>query len=128
MSLQQRGVSYYAGEYQRTLQRAEENREHIEKLIQNREQEIQEEFQRATQREIEIRGQLEQEYAKFTRLEEKEKEVCRNVQYYSFIASLLRLGPGGLNVLLHKMSWHGIDIITEVKNSQTPMPDHGMII
>ncbi|KAF5618563.1 hypothetical protein F52700_12083 [Fusarium sp. NRRL 52700] len=126
-NLERRNVHPESDEYKRTLLHGNSRLQHCETTIQNVHKEIEEEFHKATQREIEIKGQLEKEYAEFEQLQDKEKRICRNVQYYSFIASLLRLGPLGLDSLLYKLRYTGVDMVVEVKkNSPNVVLDHVM--
>ncbi|KAF5544791.1 hypothetical protein FPHYL_10927 [Fusarium phyllophilum] len=126
-NLERRNVHPESDEYRPTSLHPNSRLQHCETMIRNVQKEIEEEFQKATHREIEIRGQLEKEYAEFQQLQDKERGVCRNVQYYSFIASLLRLGPLGLDNLLYKLRYSGVDMVGEVnKNSPNAVLDHVM--
>ncbi|KAF5603554.1 hypothetical protein FPCIR_1296 [Fusarium pseudocircinatum] len=126
-TLEKRNVHPESDEYRRILLHHNSRLQHCETTIRNVQKEIEEEFQKATHREIEIRGQLEKEYAEFQELQEKERGICRNVQYYSFIASLLRLDPLGLDSLLFKLRYSGVDMVGEVnKNSSNAVQDHVM--
>ncbi|KAG5765548.1 hypothetical protein H9Q72_006357 [Fusarium xylarioides] len=126
-TLEGRNVHPESDEYRRTLLHSNSRLQHCQTTIRSVQKEIEEEFQKATHREIEIRGQLEKEYAEFEQLQDKERGVCRNVQYYSFIASLLRLGPLGLDSLLYKLRYSGVDMVGEVnKNSSNAVLDHVM--
>ncbi|KAF5558773.1 hypothetical protein FNAPI_4985 [Fusarium napiforme] len=126
-TLEQQNVHPESDEYKGTLLYPNSRLQHCETTIRNVQKEIREEFQKATDREIEIRGQLEKEYAEFQELQEKEREICRNVQYYSFIASLLKLGPLGLDSLLFKLRYSGVDMVGEVnKNPSNAVQDHVM--
>ncbi|RBR07611.1 hypothetical protein FVER53590_12752 [Fusarium verticillioides] len=126
-TLEQQNVDPETDEYRRILLNHTSRLQHCETTIRNVQKEIEEEFQKATHREIEIRGQLEKEYAEFQELQEKERGICRNVQYYSFIASLLRVGPLGLDSLLFKLRYSGVDVVGEVnKNSSNAVQDHVM--
>ncbi|KLO87656.1 Uncharacterized protein Y057_13696 [Fusarium fujikuroi] len=126
-NLERRNVHPESDEYRRTLMHNNSRLQHCETTICNVQKEIEEEFKKATDREIEIRGQLEKEYAEFEQLQNKERGICRNVQYYSFIASLLRLGPLGLDSLLYKLRYSGVDVVGEVnKNSPDVVLDHVM--
>ncbi|RKL32109.1 hypothetical protein BFJ72_g10690 [Fusarium proliferatum] len=126
-NLERRNVHPESDEYRRTLMHNNSRLQHCETTICNVQKEIEEEFKKATDREIEIRGQLEKEYAEFEQLQNQERGICRNVQYYSFIASLLRLGPLGLDSLLYKLRYSGVDVVGEVnKNSPNAVLDHVM--
>ncbi|KAF5694548.1 hypothetical protein FDENT_1160 [Fusarium denticulatum] len=126
-TLEQRNVHPESDEYRRILLHHNSRLQHCETTIRNVQKEIEEEFQKATHWEIEIRGQLEKEYSEFQELQDKERGVCRNVQYYSFIASPLRLGPLGLDSLLFKLRYSGVDMVGEVnKNSSNAVQDHVM--
>jgi TolA-binding protein len=116
-NLERRNVHPDSDEYRRTLLHHNSRLQHCETTIRNVQKEVEEEFQKATHREIEIRGQLEKEYAEFEQLQDQERAICRNVQYYSFIASLLRLGPLGLDTLLYKLRYSGVDMVGEAKVS-----------
>ncbi|KAF5632393.1 uncharacterized protein FTJAE_7503 [Fusarium tjaetaba] len=126
-TLEQQNVHPESDEYRRTLLYPNSKLQHCETTILNVQKEISEEFHKATDREIEIRGQLEKEYAEFQELQEKERGICRKVQYYSLIASLLRLGPLGLDSLLFKLRYSGVDMVGEVnKNPSNAVQDHVM--
>ncbi|KAF4501253.1 hypothetical protein FAGAP_2550 [Fusarium agapanthi] len=126
-NLERRNVHPELDEYRQTLLHNNSRLQHCETTIRNVRKEAEEEFQKATLREIEMRGQLEKEYAEFEQLQDKERGICRNVQYYSFIASLLRLGPLRLDSLLYKLRYSGVDMVGEVnKNSPDAVPDHAM--
>ncbi|KAF5253612.1 hypothetical protein FANTH_1540 [Fusarium anthophilum] len=126
-NLERRGVHPESDEYRQTLLHNNSRLQHCETTIRNVQKEAEEEFQKATLREIEMRGQLEKEYAEFEQLQDKERGICRNVQYYSFIASLLRLGPLRLDSLLYKLRYNGVDMVSEVsKNSPDAVLDHAM--
>ncbi|KAF5591885.1 uncharacterized protein FSUBG_10329 [Fusarium subglutinans] len=126
-NLERRGVHPESDEYRQTLLHNNSRLQHCETTILNVQKEAEEEFQKATLREIEMRGQLEKEYAEFEQLQDKERGICRNVQYYSFVASLLRLGPLRLDSLLYKLRYSGVDMVGEVKkNSPDAVLDHAM--
>ncbi|KAF5544772.1 hypothetical protein FMEXI_6411 [Fusarium mexicanum] len=126
-NLERRNVHPESDEYRQTLLHNNSRLQHCETTIRNVQKEAKEEFQKATLREIEMRGQLEKEYAEFEQLQDKERGICRNVQYYSFIASLLRLGPLRLDSLLYKLRYSGVDMVGEVnKNSPDAVLDHAM--
>ncbi|KAF4946440.1 hypothetical protein FGADI_11197 [Fusarium gaditjirri] len=125
--LERRNVHPESDEYRRTLLHHNSRLQHCETSIISVQKEVEEEFQKATHREIEIRGRLEKEYAEFQQLQDNERGICRNVQYYSFIASLLRLGPLGLDSLLYKLRYSGVDMVGEVnKKPSSAVLDHAM--
>lgn len=66
-----------------------------------------------------LQAQIEKNIAQVQRLENREQDMIRNLEYYSVVKRLIKLGPHGMETLLTKLKYDNIPILKMVEEVQT---------
>lgn len=79
---------------------------------------IDQERQKSAQRTVNFKAQIDKDIAQVQRLENHERDIIRNLEYYSVVKGLIKLGPHGTETLLTKLKYDNIPILKMVEEVQ----------
>ncbi|KAI6766096.1 hypothetical protein HG530_007166 [Fusarium avenaceum] len=79
---------------------------------------IDQERQKNAQCTADFKAQIDKDIAQVQRLEDRERDIIRNLEYYSVVKGLIKLGPHGMETLLTKLNYDNIPILKLVEEVQ----------
>lgn len=103
---------------------AENLRRYIQRLqacdaaIKTTQAQIDQERQNSAQRTADFKAQIDKDIAQVQRLETRERDIIREMEYYSVVKRLIELGLQGMETLLTKLKHDNIPILKMVEEVQ----------
>ncbi|SPJ85828.1 uncharacterized protein FTOL_11611 [Fusarium torulosum] len=79
---------------------------------------IDQERQNSAQRRADFKAQIDKDIAQVQRLETRERDIIRELEYYSVVKRLTELGLRGMETLLTKLKHDNIPILKMVEEVQ----------
>jgi hypothetical protein len=76
------------------------------------------ERQKSAQRTADFKAQIDEDIAQVQRLEDRERDIIRILEYYSVVKRLIKLEPQGMETLLTKRKYDNIPILKVVEEVQ----------
>ncbi|KAM0319022.1 hypothetical protein ACHAPQ_010484 [Fusarium lateritium] len=111
MTLDDESIAKNLRHYAQRLQACDET-------IKKTQAQIDQERQKSAQRMADMKAQVEKDIAQVQWLEGRERHVVRNLEYYSVVKGLIKLGPQGMETLLTKLTYDNIPILKMVEEVQ----------
>ncbi|KAM0185752.1 hypothetical protein ACHAPI_012032 [Fusarium lateritium] len=111
MALDDESIAKNLRHYAQRLQACDET-------IKKTQAQIDQERQKSAQRMTDMKAQVEKDIAQVQWLEGRERHVVRNLEYYSVVKGLIKLGPQGMETLLTKLTYDNIPILKMVEEVQ----------
>ncbi|KAM0244108.1 hypothetical protein ACHAP5_006590 [Fusarium lateritium] len=111
MALDDKSIANNLRHYAQRLQAWDET-------IKKTQAQIDQERQKSVQRIDDLKAQVEKDIAQVQWLESRERNGIRNLEYYSVVKGLIKLGPHGMETLLTKLTYDNIPILKMVEEVQ----------
>ncbi|KAM0344135.1 hypothetical protein ACHAPU_007857 [Fusarium lateritium] len=93
-----------------------------EVAIKTTQAQIDQELEKSAQRKTDTKAQIDKDLQQVQQWEHRERDIKRNLEYYSAVKGLMNLGPHGMETLLTKLKYDNIPILEMVDEVKTVCP------